>query len=84
MPATQPAPAALLSAFTLGFTTRRPGSGDSFEARAQRAGATQRKMTSDLERATRNWLSLETFWASSASACLAEKADRAVVLLSQK
>ena len=80
MPATQTTPAAILAAFTLGFTTRKPGRGNSFEARAQRAGATQRKITADHDRAMTAWLSMEVFYANSAGACLAEKAASAVVL----
>ena len=77
MPGTQP-PATVLAAFTLGFTTRKPGRGDSFEARAQRAGATQRKMTSDHDRAMTAWLSLEVFYANSASHSVAASAVDAV------
>ena len=78
---TESTPAALIAAFALGFTTRKGARGDSFEAKAQRAGATQRKMTSDLNRATTAWLSLEVFWAGSVSHCVAEKAGSTVVLL---
>ena len=81
MPATNIAAADLIAAFALGFTTRKTKRGDAPLAKAQRAGATARKMTSDLPRATQNWLSLEVYYANSAGACLAEKAAQAVVLL---
>lgn len=83
MPAANTTPAELIAAFALGFTTRKTARGDAPLAKAQRAGATARKMTSDLNRATTNWLSLEVYYASSAGACLAEKGAQAVVLLPQ-
>lgn len=71
----------LLAAFALGFNTRKTARGDAPVAKAQRAGATARKMGSDLERATANWLSLEVFYANSASASVAIKAASATVLI---
>jgi len=81
MPAEYTTAADLIAAFALGFTTRQTKRGDAPLAKAQRAGAAARKMTSDLPRATQNWLSLEVYYANSAGACLAEKAAQAVVLL---
>ena len=80
MPA-ETTPADLLAAFALGFNTRKSARGDAPLAKAQRAGTTARKMTSNLDRAITNWLALEIYYANSASASIAVKAAQATVLI---
>ena len=82
MPATNTTTTAadLLSAFELGFNTRKGVRGESFVARAQRAGVASRKMTSDLAAATTNWLAMETYWAGSISASVVAKSTSATVI----